>query len=266
MTPDTVCPRCGAAAEGNYCSQCGAHLAAGSCASCGAALKSGALYCADCGEMAGTAPPKKPWSSRLPWILSGLGLVAFSIVIALLVQRQSVARTGDMTLTGGIPSSAEPSGGGGQEGRTMLTAEELAAMTPRQAADRLFERAMREHEGGNFESTAFFIDMGLRAYGAVPEGDADADMRFHVGLLRLLGGDSAGARASAEALLEETPDHLLGLLLASRAAALAGDEEAAEGIRARMRAAVADSGGIPDREEYEAHRALIESALAEPGS
>lgn len=135
-------------------------------------------------------------------------------------------------------------------------------MTPREAADRLFERVMREHEGGDFERAAFFIGMALQAYDAVPPAEVDADLRFHVGLLSLISADSMAARESAEAILAEEPGHLLGLLLASRAAEFAGDAAAAAALRARMREEVAEAGGIPERAEYEAHRTLIEGTLA----
>ena len=209
-------------------------------------------------------PEAKPRSARIPWVTSALGLAAFSVLIAVLVQRGSVERVGEMTMTGGLPGEASAAGGvaAGTGGVGMPTAEELAAMTPREAADRLFERVMREHEGGDFERAAFFIGMALQAYDAVPPAEVDADLRFHVGLLSLISADSMAARESAEAILAEEPGHLLGLLLASRAAEFAGDAAAAAALRARMREEVAEAGGIPERAEYEAHRTLIEGTLA----
>ena len=252
----STCVGCGAEATGNFCSACGRSLTAGAtCGECGARLRAGALYCADCGKLVATRPPK-PASARLPWILSATALAIFSVAIALLVQRQTRPRVGDMTLTGGIP---------GQEAESsdMPSMEELAAMTPREAADRLFERAMREHEAGDFERASFFIDMGIQAYAAVPPDEINADAHFHIGLLRLLMGDSASARARAEAILAEEAEHLLGLLLASRAADFAGDVVMAEELRERVRESVKSSGGIPDRPEYVSHRVLIERALEE---
>ncbi|WP_419163520.1 zinc ribbon domain-containing protein [Candidatus Palauibacter sp.] len=254
MNTPRECPRCGSAEAGSFCAQCGAPLAGrAGCPACGAPLGQDALYCTECGRQVGARPPK-PRSARVPWITSALALAAFSIMIAVLVQRGSVDRVGEMTMTGGLPG--ETASGGG-----MPSMEELARMTPREQGDRLFERVMREHEGGNFERAAFFIDMALQAYDAVPASGVDADLHFHVGLLRLLTADSTGAREGAEAILSEDPDHLLGLLLASRAAEFAGGAEAAEEFRGRMRAAVDEAGGIPDRAEYDAHRTLIESAL-----
>ena len=214
----------------------------------------------------------KPRSARIPWFSSALALVAFSVLIAVLVQRGSVTRVGEMTMTGGLPgetagagAAGEGAAGGGTAGAGMPTAEELAAMTPREAADRLFERVMREHESENFERAAFFIGMALQAYDAVPPADADADLRFHVGLLSLISADSVAAREGAAAILAEDPGHLLGLLLAARAAEFAGDAAAAAGFRDRMREEVAEAGGIPERVEYDAHRTLIEGTLAEEG-
>ncbi|MCG8470121.1 MAG: zinc ribbon domain-containing protein [Gemmatimonadetes bacterium] len=250
-----VCPRCGAEASGRFCSTCGSPLGADAgCGSCGARLKPGALYCSECGN-ATAERPRKTAGAHLPWILSALALGAFSVVIALLVQRGTVPRTGDMTMTGGLPG--EPGGAPS----AMPSMEELAAMTPRQAADRLYERTMAEHEAGDMERSAFFIDMGLQAYAAVPPEEVDADLHFHIGMLRFFAGDSTAARQRAERILEDDPDHLLGLLLSARVADFIGDAETAARSRARFRDVVEREGGVPDRPEYQAHARLIEGAL-----
>lgn len=227
------------------------------CRSCGAKLKTGALYCAECGVA--VAPPEaKSASARLPWILSALSLAAFSVVIALLVQRGTVPRTGDMTMTGGF---SDPNAGAPAAGGTMPSMEELAAMSPREAADRLFDRAMAEHQGGDMEATAFFIDMGLQAYDAVPLEETDSDLHFHIGYLRLLAGDAEAAQQRADAILTDDDEHLLGLILQSQIAQFSGATGDAEELRDRVRNLVADAGGIPDVREYQAHRPLIESVL-----
>lgn len=266
----SACPRCGSEATGNFCARCGAPLRAEAgkgrhCTSCGAELPSGALYCQECGEPVG-APPGKSRPAALPWILSGAALVTFCIVIAVLVVGGSAPRTGDAPMTGGILRGEEVGAEAGEGAAAMPSAEELAQMPPRQAAERLFDRAMREHEGGDFERAQFFARMGLQAYGRLPPAEMDPDARFHIGLLQLLQGDRAGARETADAMLEREPDHLLGLLLAARTADMEGDSATARSYRERLRSEIAE-GGIPDRPEYEAHRALIErEGAAEEGS
>lgn len=262
-----TCPGCGTPASGNFCSNCGQRIGEpGACGACGSRLASGAMFCSECGAQ--VAPREaKPASARMPWILSALALAAFCVVIAILVQRGSTARTGEMTLTGGIPMSGTPAGGATDASSSggMPSVEELASMTPRQAADRLFERAMREHEGGDMERTAFFLDMGLKAYAAVPPSDLDADARFHMGLMQLLMADSVAARRSAEEILGADPDHLLGLILSARIADFTGDSARAAADRARVREIVDAAGGIPDRPEYNSHRPLIERELEDDG-
>ena len=266
MSPRRPCPDCGSKETGKFCSECGTRLAGpAGCGGCGAPLKPNALYCTECGVPT-SARRAKPRSARIPWVSSGLALAAFSVLIAVLVQRGSVDRVGEMTMTGGLPGEAGAGAAGGAPAggdAGMPSMQELARMTPREAADRLFERVMREHESGDFERAAFFIGMALQAYEAVPPDDVDADLRFHVGLLSLISADSVAAREAAEAILAEESGHLLGLLLASRAADFAGDAAAAEAFRARLRERVTEAGGIPERAEYDAHRTLIEGALSQ---
>lgn len=257
------CERCGAEASGNFCSDCGAPLGGGprACSQCGATLAAEALYCTECGAHA--APkPRKPLSARWPWIASAAALVLFSVVIAVLVQRGSGPRAEGMPPTGGIDVGGGTAGGGaGAPSGGMLSADELASMTPRQAADRLFERAMTEHEGEGFERALFFADMALQAYAAVPSNELDADGRFHVGLLQLLRGETEAASSTADEILTADPDHLLGLILSIRVTEFGGDSEAADRIRGRMREVVQAAGGVPQRDEYVAHRRLIDQEL-----
>ena len=177
------CSSCGAKASGQFCAQCGAPLSgeARRCSRCAGQLKPGAIFCSDCGEPTGPRQ-RKPVSAHLPWVLSFVILAAFSLAIAFFVQRESRARTADDPITGGLPElqsgAAGPVGGSGGM-------PDLASMSPREAADRLFDRAMRESETGNKERASFFANMALQAYGRVPQADLDLDALFHVGLLHL---------------------------------------------------------------------------------
>lgn len=271
------CPACGAEASGNYCARCGSELAedpATRCPACGAPADDGALFCAECGEPL-RPRPEKSVGDYLPWILSALALVAFSVGIAIFVQERSSPRGPGRPVTGGVVSGggarmegADPTAPGGATDTAsdgpasgMPGADELAAMPPREAADRLFNRAMRLAEAGDgSERAPFFARMGVRAYRRVPADSVDADLRFHVGLLQLVDGDADAARAEADTILSRDPAHLLGLLLAARAADAAGDPAAARRWRDSLRA-TAGRSGFDARPEYRAHRQLLREAL-----
>lgn len=255
------CPSCGTQGSGKFCAECGTALSRVQedprCGACGATLAAGALYCGECGKQV-AARAKKPLSARVPWIASAVAMAAFSIVIAVLVQRGSLARIGDDPITGGIGA---PGNAGGSAG--MISADELASMPPREAADRLFDRAMREHEGGGGRGE-FFGQMAIDAYLGLPPAELDGDARFHVGLLQLMLGNAAGARAESEALLSENPRNLYGLVLGSRAAAVDGDTEGAQEYLQRLRDAIARGESLDDA-AYAPHRSFIESQLSAAG-
>ena len=133
---------------------------------------------------------------------------------------------------------------------------DLTAMTPREAADRLFNRVMAANEQGRTEEVIQFGPMALEAYKLVDPLDADA--RYHIGLISLLTGDIDEARVQIKNLEAEAPDHLLGLDLAYRVAEKTGDDRGMSVARARFAAGYGAeiSSGRP---EYEAHRATIEA-------
>lgn len=257
------CPECGATGDGNFCVQCGARLApgGGQCDECGAAVEAGDRYCSGCGAPVGERV-RKPVGAYLPWILTGLALVIFAVAITLFIQGQAEPRQEGMPPTGSVIQGSDGGDGtgvgdgpaAGAEG-AMPSADALAAMSPRQAADRLFDRAMRERETGREDQARFFADMARKAYTRVPRSEFDADARFHVGLLALVEGDTTEARAQAESILSDRPGHLLGLLLAGRAAE---SVDARRRFRSRF-ANAADTTDLSSEAAYAAHRRLIES-------
>ena len=97
--------------------------------------------------------------------------------------------------------------------------------TPREQADRLFERIMQARARGDAEEVRFFLPMGLQAYQAVP--DLDADGLFHLGLLHIEDGAPAAARASAARIEAVDDGHLFASALEAEAALAAGDTSAA---------------------------------------
>ncbi len=275
------CPSCGEEGEGRYCAACGTRMARGDevvCPSCGSPAAADDLYCTECGEPLRERPRKGP-RAYVPWVLAALSLVAFSVAIALWVQERSAPREAGAPPTGSVLSG----GGGLMEGRDpgsdggaaddggaardggMPSASELAGMSPREAADRLFNRAMMlADRGGGADSAAFFARMGVRAYRRVPPAEIDPDLRFHVGLLHLVTGDAGAASAQADTILADEPGHLLGLLLAARAAEARGDAGAAERWRDSL-GAVAERTDLEARPAYRAHRELIAEAAEGDG-
>ena len=137
-------------------------------------------------------------------------------------------------------------------------------MSPRQAADRLFDRAMREAEAGNDEQAAFFANMGLQAYARVVGPDLDSDARLHMGLLALAMADYERARREADAMLTEDSRDLFGLLLLIRIAEEQGDQEERTRQVEALREAV-ESGTDPDAPQFEAHANLIRQAIGTTG-
>jgi len=269
------CRECGSEGSGNYCAQCGAPLEAAKrrCRECGAEVDADARYCTECGEpLAGGGD--KPWTAYLPWALSALALVAFAVAITMFIQTQTSPRQAGSPPTGSLPgedaaaasggagggmTDGGMSGGGAASGGSMPSAGELANMAPREAADRLFDRAMRVRASGDTSRARFFARMGMKAYARVPDSEMDADARFHIGLLALVQGDTATARSRAQAILERDDDDLLGLILAMRSAS---DGPGRDEYRQRFLDA-ASSADLGSRPAYEAHRTLIENLQQE---
>ncbi len=254
------CPKCGSEESGAFCSRCGADLrraTASVCASCGAGLEAEAMFCAECGAPTGHRP-RKPLVAYLPWALSALALVAFAIAIAFFIRGQSQPRTGDMPLTGGLPEAPTGDGAGGAMAGAGPGMVDLSQLSSRQAADRLFERAMRLDDEGDGEQARFFANMAVQAYGAVPPEEIDADAHFHLGLLHLLQEEPDAAAVEAETILSARPGHLLGLALAARVAAARGDVAAEREAYGRFLDALPGEreAGLA---EYRMHDSLIES-------
>lgn len=247
------CPRCGKQSSGKFCAECGAPLESRKtevCYDCGEKLAANAAFCSECGKPVG-ARPKKPTSAYLPWVVTSFALIVFIIAITFFVRQQAGPRGPDDPPSGGVISSP------GEAAGSAMGGVDLASMRPREAADRLFDRTMREAEAGGSDRVDFFAEMSLQAYDGLPPDQIDLDVRFHRGLLHLQLEDSDAARREVDAIVAEEPDHLLGLILAARTAEQAGDAAAAADYRARFRALYADAD-LSARPEYVAHQKLLE--------
>jgi hypothetical protein len=102
---------------------------------------------------------------------------------------------------------------------------DLSQLTPRDAADRLFNRVMQANEMGIRDTAVMFATMAVQAYGMLDAIDDDA--RFHLGLIQLVAGNPDAALAQADTIAANTPTHLFAAMLRADAARAAGDSAAA---------------------------------------
>lgn len=232
------CNNCHQEATGSFCSNCGAPLEGASCSVCEAALVPGARFCTRCGA------PVRSRPSIIPWLITGAALVALIVVLAW----PAVRRAGGPRFDPQPQTSAQPPIASSPGSPPPLTG------TPREQADRLFNRVMSERAEGNIEQAEFFLPMAIRAYRRAEPLDADG--RFHLSLLEASAGEFAASRASAEQILATTPDHLLALGAAAEAAAGEGDSAAAREYYQRFVEAY-DAENREPRPEYDDHARLL---------
>lgn len=208
-----TCPSCGAEASGRFCNQCGVALDA-SCRECQNPLPAGARFCNQCG-VAVAAQPEAVVAARpspLPWALAGAAVAALAAVIA--IPRLS----GEPAQPAAAATAPAPFA---QQGAGDPSQVDLASMTPRERADRLFNRVMQGLSGGDTTRIGFFTDMAIQAYGMVPE--RNADLHYHLGELHRVKGDLAAARAQADTILAADPQHLFGLFGAAQTEVMRGN-------------------------------------------
>ena len=232
------CLECGTESDGAYCPSCGRPLRSARCKRCDATLPRGARYCTTCGAAT------RPWAAGvLPWTVTAVALTA---LLATLL----IGGLGDGDDRAAVVSTAAPMTG---DGATDAAPGPLTG-TPREQADRLFNRIMQEREGGDTARAAFFLPMAIQAYGMAEPLDADGV--YHLGLLHVQAGDAGAARDAANRLLRDAPNHLFGHLIAAQAAAAAGDDSAArEHYRKLLDAYDAESG--QQRQEYLDHARIL---------
>jgi hypothetical protein len=247
------CARCGEAASGRFCSNCGAPVHDVSCNACGRPLDAGARFCNNCGVPAGGAgAPARQSRPDLAKLVAGaavLALVAF--VAGEGVARRSSASDAPLLQQGiGAPSGGMPS------------APDISNMSPEERASRLFNRVMAYSEQGKTDSARFFAPMAIQAYQMI--GPLDAHARYDIGTISAVVGEGGMARVEADSILAAQPKNLLGLVLAIRAASMAGDMDAAARFQRRLiDAAPAErTRGV---KEYDEHRHDIDEALTKAG-
>lgn len=251
MAMNVKCANCGADASGKFCASCGAPLEGAACAVCRSPLTPGAKFCHRCGSPAGAGvrPVERPagMNAALPWAVAAIALLALIALAA--GQRFSRAPQGGGELTTPMGSAIQGS-----------RAPDISSLTPEQRAERLYNRIMEAAERGRVDTVQFFLPMALQAYEAI--GQLDVDQRYDLGRLAEVAGDARLATAQADTILRSQPQHLLGLLLASRAARLRGDERGALQHLERL-ARLEREERAKQLPEYQLHQNDIDIALAE---
>ena len=229
-----------------------------SCRNCGESLIPGAYFCHHCGTSAG-GPPAAPTAGRQQDGQGWNWKTILFFIVAVTTWSGLLLFVALKFLPGKYTSEANPHAGLAVPAESVPQPVDLSTMTPRQAADRLFNRVMAADERGDSAEVMQFGPMALEAYKLVDLLDADA--RYHIGLISLLLGDLDNVRRQINNLESEAPDHLLGLALSIKAAERMGDDKAASNARARFAGAYDVEIG-KGRPEYEAHSVTLESLRA----
>ena len=147
------CPRCGAATNGRFCGECGTPVGNPECGRCAARLSAGARYCHRCGTPAGArGVAAQGAQSVVPWVVAGVSLLA--LVVVLVLDRRRTPQAGAAAGGGANAATAEATPSAGRP-------PDLSQMSPRDAADRLFDRVMRLQEEGKRDSVVFFAPMDV---------------------------------------------------------------------------------------------------------
>lgn len=181
----------------------------------------------------------------LPWIVAAIALLAF---IALIAGQQFGANQP-------APAS-DASAGQLPTGR----APDISQMSPAERAIRLHDRIMTLRETGKKDSVLMFAPMGIAAFEML--GNLDTDSRYDLGMIGWASDNAPLAKAHADTILQQNPNHLLGLILAARAAKLENRAADERQFFQRLVAAEANERGIA-REEYITHKNDIDVALDE---
>jgi tetratricopeptide (TPR) repeat protein len=182
---------------------------------------------------------------NLPWWIAGVAM--FALIVFAGVRMVSPAGPGAPAAQ---PQPVAPFAGGAG------TPPDLSTMTPREAADRLFDRVMTAVSAADSGQAQAFLPMALGAYEQAQPLDHDG--LFHLSLLNRVAGNLEAALSNATQVLDVDPNHLLALTAAAEATAEMGrTEEAAEYYRHLLDVIDAEiARALP---EYVAHEQIMGS-------
>jgi hypothetical protein len=139
-----------------------------------------------------------------------------------------------------------------------MRAPDISSLSPQERADRLYNKVMLLATQGKIDSVQFFAPMALTSYQML--SPLNADQRYDMGRIGEVVGAIPLAKAQADSILRENPNHLLGLILEARLATLARDTAQLHLYERRLVAAE-KSEAPKKREEYLRHQDDITNAL-----
>ncbi len=237
------------------------------CSGCEREVPAGTRFCTECGTpvrargrnretsgQPGTAEGKEQGSSLAEvnagwWVSGALLLVLLAVLGVQVLSGGPDAPGGTASVGPGTPGAPGSPGALGPAPNV-----DLSTMTPREAADALFNRVMGAASEGDSIQVLNFLPMALDAYELARPLDEDG--LFHISLLERVGGNYSAALGAALEGLEGNPDHLLNLSSAAEAAVELGDVEGAREYYSRM-LDVWDEEIEADRPEYAEHSPLL---------
>jgi len=284
MTPSDstpACPECGEAATGNFCQNCGTDLGGRFCNQCGEQIPAGSKFCAHCGAQlapgavhlgrsqfaAATAAADRSTApadavrvggqraqrrevarevvtgQNLPWWIAGAAMFVLILFVGMSMVRPG---PGLVPTTSG-PAPAAAAGGG--------VAPDISNMSPIEAADRLFNRVMQATSAGDSAQAQGFLPMAIAAYQRARPLSLDAT--FHLSMLNRTAMNLEAALDTALEILEQDPDHLLGLAAAAEAAIELGELDEAE-VHYRHLAEIYDAEIQRALPEYDQHSLIVD--------
>jgi hypothetical protein len=211
------------------------------------------------GTSQATAPAaRESKTNALPWIVAALAFLALFAMAAGRGFNATRSSTVDGSQNALPQAGLDDRGGTGDADGSGVRAPDISSLSPQERADRLYNRVMLLASQGKIDSVQFFAPMALTAYQML--APLNADQRYDMGRIGEVVGALPLAKAQADSILREDPNHLLGLILEARLATISGDTAGLHSFERRLVAAQ-KTELAKKRDEYVRHQDDITNAL-----